>query len=85
MQHQRHKRIKPNFRAWLDYFMAFAMVLFGCFIIFSKQMMGEDFFKDSVLVRGGMKWLIGILFMLYGAFRGYRGWLAAKTNEEDED
>jgi threonine/homoserine/homoserine lactone efflux protein len=75
----------PSFRAGLDYFMAIAMLLFGCFIIFSKQMTGEDFFKDSQLVQGGMKWVIGILFMLYGAFRGYRGYLATKNAQEDDN
>lgn len=81
----RRKPSAPNFRAGLDYFMAIAMLLFGCFIIFSKEMMGEDFFKDSQIVQGAMKWVIGILFILYGAFRGYRGYLASKNAEDDEN
>lgn len=64
----------PDFRAFLDYFMGGLMVFGGIFIIFSRYLIGQDYFEDSALVQGWMKWFLGIIFMLYGAFRLYRGY-----------
>lgn len=75
-------------RAMLDYFMALLMLFFGVFIIFSEKIIGYDYFADSSFVTGKMKWLVGILFMLYGIFRAYRGYVAAtiynENNQQDE-
>jgi predicted metal-dependent hydrolase len=53
--------------------MALLMLFFGFFIIFSHKIMGHDYFEDSWLIKGEMKWIIGILFFIYGVFRFYRG------------
>lgn len=68
-----------------DYFIALLMVGFGGFIIFSEKMIGYDYFEGSWLVTGGMKWVIGILFMLYGVFRAYRAYVASKQNRNDNE
>jgi hypothetical protein len=81
----RRRRPGPNFRAWLDYFMALLMLFFGCVIMFPRQILGVDYFKDSMLIKGAMKWVIGGLFILYGFFRAYRGYLAAKLKDDDEE
>lgn len=75
----------PGVRAMLDYFMALVMAFFGCIILFPEQILGVDYFSDSALIQGGMKWVIGILFILYGVFRGYRGYIASKTSSNDDD
>lgn len=72
---QRKKSKAPGPRVLLDYFMSLLMLFFGVFIIWSEKIIGYDYFKDSSLVSGSMKWVIGILFMLYGVFRAYRGYL----------
>ncbi len=78
------RRKMPNFRVMLDYFMALLMLFFGFFIIFSKVIIGYDYFEGSYFVTGAMKWVIGILFMLYGVFRAYRGYLLGKREKEEE-
>lgn len=75
---------KPNFRGMLDYFMALAMIMMGAFIIFSEKFLGYDYFRNSSIVKGGMKWLIGALFMLYGLFRAYRGYTSSKSSNQDD-
>lgn len=71
---RKHTSGMPDFRAFLDYFMGGLMVFGGIFIIFSRYFIGQDYFEDSALVQGWMKWFLGIIFMLYGAFRLYRGY-----------
>ena len=80
----RRRAKPPGVRSLLDYFMALVMVFFGLMILFPEQILGVDYFKDSALVRGAMKWVIGFLFILYGVFRGYRGYIASK-NKGDQD
>jgi hypothetical protein len=79
------RRQVPDFRVWLDYGMAALMVFFGVFIVFSEKILGYDYFEDSWLVTGGMKWAIGIMFGLYGAFRAYRGYLLSQRRKSEED
>ena len=81
----RKKPQGPNLRAMLDYFMALLMMFFGAVILFPVEILGVDYFKDSALLQGGMKWLIGILFILYGLFRAYRGWLGSKSKIDDDE
>lgn len=78
------RRRPPGLRAMLDYMMALIWVLFGSFIIFSRQMLGYDFFAESALLQGGMKWAIGIMIMLYGLFRAYRGYQLSKEQQDEE-
>jgi hypothetical protein len=78
-----HRRNNPNFRVLLDYFMALLMVFFGVFVIFSEKIIGYDYFADSKFVSGSMKWIVGILFMLYGVFRAYRGYLSAQNEKHN--
>lgn len=75
---RKHKTGLPDFRALLDYFMGALMVFGGFFIIFSKHIIGEDYFADSEFVQGGMKWFLGAIFMIYGIFRLYRGYVIQK-------
>lgn len=85
---QRKKNKAPGPRVLLDYFMALLMLFFGVFIIWSEKIIGYDYFEGSYLVTGAMKWVIGILFMLYGVFRAYRGYLLGereKTSSQRED
>jgi membrane-bound acyltransferase YfiQ involved in biofilm formation len=70
---RKHKTGIPDFRAFLDYFMGGLMIFGGIFIIFSKYMLGYDYFEDSDFVKGGMQWFLGFVFAIYGAFRLYRG------------
>lgn len=81
----RNRTQPPGIRAMLDYFMALVMVFFGCIILFPEQIMGVDYFKDSALVQGAMKWVIGFLFILYGCFRAYRGYAASKKRTDDDN
>jgi hypothetical protein len=81
----RKKPSGPNLRSMLDYFMALLMIFFGAVILFPEQILGVDYFKDSPLVKGAMKWVIGILFILYGFFRAYRGWLSSKSKIDEDD
>lgn len=86
MSTNRRQRAKPpGIRSFLDYFMALVMVFFGCIILFPEQILGVDYFKDSALVQGAMKWVIGFLFILYGFFRAYRGYLGSKTKNDDDN
>jgi len=84
MQTRKTSRRKstPNVRAMMDYFMASLMVFFGVFIMFSEKIIGYDYFEGSNFVTGKMKWIIGVLFMLYGVFKAYRGYVAAKIEKE---
>jgi hypothetical protein len=74
----------PGVRAMLDYFMALIMVFFGCVILFPRQILGVDYFADSAILQGAMKWVIALLFILYGVFRAYRGYIASKQSADDE-
>ena len=83
-----NKRNRPNppgIKSLLDYFMAMVMVFFGCIILFPEEILGVNYFKDSALVQGAMKWVIGFLFILYGGFRAYRGYIASKNKRNDDD
>lgn len=75
----------PNFRVMLDYFMALLMLFFGFFIIWSEKVLGYDYFEGSWLVDGAMKWIIGLLFVLYGVFRAYRGYQLGQIERRNED
>jgi len=61
--------------------MAALMVLMGIFILFPEMIVGFDFFQDSWFLQGAMKWVVGILFMLYGVFRAYRGYLVSRQQQ----
>ena len=78
---QRRKTRGPSVRVLLEYFMALLMLFFGFFIIFSEKLLGYDYFEGSWLITGAMQWAIGILFMLYGVFRAYRGHLLDKQSQ----
>lgn len=82
---QRNSRKPPGVRAMLDYFMALVMIFFGLLILFPEPILGVDYFKDSALLQGAMKWIIGFLFILYGFFRAYRGYVSSKKSGSDED
>ena len=82
---QRNSRKPPGVRAMLDYFMALVMVFFGLIILFPEPILGVDYFNDSALLQGAMKWVIGFLFILYGFFRAYRGYVSSKKTGSDED
>ena len=82
---QRTNRKPPGVRAMLDYFMALVMVFFGLIILFPEQILGVDYFHDSALLQGAMKWVIGFLFIFYGVFRAYRGYVSSKKSGSDED
>jgi threonine/homoserine/homoserine lactone efflux protein len=85
MESEKNRRRQvPDFRAWLDYGMAALMVFFGVFIVFSEKILGYDYFEDSWLITGGMKWAIGIMFALYGAFRAYRGYLLSQRRKSED-
>ena len=71
---------KTRVRAMLDFFMAALMVFFGVFILFSEKIIGYDYFADNAFLQGSIKWIIGILFMLYGVFRAYRGYTIYKNS-----
>lgn len=75
---------KTNVRAMLDVFMALLMVFFGVFILFSEKIIGYDYFADNAFLQGSIKWIIGILFMLYGIFRAYRGYTIFKNSRFDD-
>lgn len=81
----RSNRKPPGVRAMLDYFMALVMVFFGLMILFPEQILGNDYFNDSALLQGAMKWVIGFLFIFYGVFRAYRGYISSKKTGSDED
>ena len=83
--HNRRRVQPPGIRSMLDYFMALVMVFFGCIILFPEQILGVDYFKDSALVQGAMKWVIGFLFILYGCFRAYRGYIGSKKTDNDDN
>ncbi len=80
----KRRRKGPNPRVMLDYFMALLMLFFGFFIIFSEKLLGYDYFADSKFVSGAMKWIVGILFMLYALFRGYRGYISAQNEKQND-
>lgn len=52
----------------------------GIFIVFSEKLLGYDYFEESDLVQGWMKWFIGFIFVLYGGFRIFRGYQLQKEN-----
>ena len=82
---QRNRHRPPGVRAMLDYFMALVMIFFGCIILFPELILGVDYFADSAILQGAMKWIIGFLFILYGCFRAYRGYVSSKKRGYDED
>lgn len=81
----RKKTTLPSIRAMLDYFMALIMLLAGCFIMFSEAMIGRDYFADSLMLQGGMKWVFGVLFIFYGFFRAYRGFISQKEEHNSHE
>jgi hypothetical protein len=55
----------------------------GLFAAFSKELFHSDFFEGNDLIQGWMKYFIGGIFMLYGLFRIYRGYILYKERLED--
>lgn len=74
-----------GFKAGVHYVRGLIWTLFGLFIMFSQQMLGEDFFKDSAFIKGPVKWVVGILFVLYGIFRMYRGYTSSQKAQDDDE
>jgi sulfite exporter TauE/SafE len=74
-------RNKLNFRGMLDFFMAILMACFGLFIMFSKNVLGYDYFADNLFLQGSIKWIVGILFIFYALFRAYRGYIIFKNGQ----
>lgn len=70
-------------RVVLDYFMGLLWMFGGIFIIFSEKLLGYDYFEESDLVQGWMKWFIGFIFVLYGLFRIYRGYQLQNDNKKE--
>jgi hypothetical protein len=81
----KYKRKRPVVgpRVVLDYFMGLLWMFGGIFIIFSEKFLGYDYFEDSDLVQGWMKWFIGFIFVLYGLFRIYRGYQLQNENKKE--
>lgn len=57
--------------------------LVALFVAFSEELFKSDFFEGNDLVQGWMKYFIGAIFMLYGIFRIYRGYILYKERLED--
>jgi threonine/homoserine/homoserine lactone efflux protein len=81
---RRHQKKTPNFRSFLDYFMAGLMAFFGIFIIFSEKFLGYDYFEGSMLHSKASKIGVGIAFMLFGVFRAYSGYVRSRQTEDNE-
>ncbi len=79
------KRRRPAFepRVMLDFFMGGLWIFVALFASFSKELFNSDFFEGNDLVKGAMKYFIGAIFMLYGIFRIYRGYILYKERLED--
>ena len=81
----RKRRPGPDPRMMLGYFMGILWIGGGLFVVFSKYVIGYDYFEDSDLVKGWMQWFLGFIFVLYGGFRIYRGYILQKErNLENE-
>jgi sulfite exporter TauE/SafE len=72
-------RNKLNFRGMLDFFMALLMIGFGLFIMFSRKVLGYDYFADNAFLQGAIKYIVGVLFIFYGLFRAFRGYTIFKN------
>ncbi|MES2647518.1 MAG: hypothetical protein V4717_11620 [Bacteroidota bacterium] len=81
----RNRSKPPGVRSILDYFMALVWVFIGFLIFFPEQIAGVDIFRNKPILQGSMKWVIGSLFLLYGLFRGYRGYVASKKSSQDDE
>jgi len=66
----------------LDYFMALLMLLFGIFVMASEKFIGYDYFEDSRIAKGPMKYVIGVLLIGYGLMRAYRAYFLSKADNE---
>ena len=78
------RRNNNGIRATRDFLMALLMFFFGAFILASKIFIGYDYFVDNAFLQGSVKWIVGILFILYGVFRAYRGYTIRKNGSNDE-
>jgi hypothetical protein len=80
------KRKRPALdpRIMLDYIMAALWISLAVFIMFSKELFNSDFFEGNDLVQGWWKWFIGLIFMLYGLFRIYRGYQLQKERQRED-
>jgi hypothetical protein len=67
----------------LDFFMGGLWIFVALFAAFSKELFNSDFFEGNDLVNGWMKYFIGAMFMLYGIFRVYRGYMLYKERLEE--
>ena len=65
--------------------MALLMISGALFFIFSERLLGYDYFAESPLMQGAMRWIIAGLFFLYGIFRLYRANLLRKEDSYTED
>ena len=75
-----------NYRAMLDFGMAILWIGFGCFLMFSRQILGYDYFEGVPIMKDSLKYIWGGVFCAYGLFRVYRGWLILKQGPaSDED
>ncbi len=83
--YRRKKRPGPDPRVALDYFMGFLWIMAGVFISFSRELFHSDFFDGNDLVQGGGKWFFGVLFVLYGVFRIYRGNQLYRERKNEND
>lgn len=81
----RRKRQGPDPRVMLDYFMGGIWVLAGVFISFSKELFHSDFFNGNDFVQGWWKYFLGVLFVLYGVFRIYRGYQLYQERKSEND
>jgi hypothetical protein len=75
----------PDPRIMLGYFMGVLWIFGGFFVVFSKYIIGYDYFDDSDFVKGWMRWFLGFIFVLYGGFRIYRGYLLQKERNADNE
>lgn len=84
-QYSPRRKRKPALepRVLLDFFMGALWMLAGLFAAFSKELFRSDFFEDNDFVQGWMKYFLGGIFVLYGIFRIYRGYVLYKERLEE--
>ena len=81
--HRRKRKPALEPRVMLDFFMGVLWMLAGLFAAFSKELFRSDFFEGNDLVQGWMKYFLGGIFVLYGLFRIYRGYVLYKERLEE--
>ncbi len=78
---KKHTAIK----SYKDYFMCLIILGFGIFIMFSKHIIGYEYFDSGFLEPKPLRYSVGPLFMVYGLFRAWRGYKNSKMTIEDEE